>query len=51
MDIVIKGYEKKIASIKNRIAASDSLFEKAYLYYELKTHEFALSEVKALVEL
>lgn len=47
MNELIKGYERKIANIK----ASDSLFEKACLYYELKTHEFALSEVKALVEL
>lgn len=51
MNKLIKGYERKIANIKSRIKASDSLFEKAYLYYELKTHEFALSEVKALVEL
>lgn len=51
MDILIRNYERKIASIEARIAASGSLFEKAYLYYQLRTFKYALSEIKEVVEL
>lgn len=51
MNELIKSYERKIVSLKSRISASGSLFERAYLYYELKTHEYILSEIKEELEI